>query len=197
MVDVKKQPRSSMLGVIIAGIFLSIPLLFVLNFLLDRRLGDIEEKLTFVPPPQHAPIDLSQREVESVPEGEGDVQIQMYVPAYSHVYYEGGRPLLLETTLCLRNTDPKRPCYIDSVTYHNTAGKLVKTFVKKTIRVEPLETLEFLVEQKDSQGGVGANFMVTWRMAAGTSEPMSEAIMVGMIGSRGISFARSGQLVSP
>ena len=41
----------------------------------------------------------------------------VYVPIYSHAYYQGGAPYLLESTLSIRNVDPKKPVYLSYVKY--------------------------------------------------------------------------------
>jgi hypothetical protein len=121
----------------------------------------------------------------------------MYVPVYSHVYFDGGRPFLVETTLSIRNTDVSQPIYVRSVKYYNTAGKLSHTYVDQLVRVDPLETIEFLVEKRDTKGGSGANFIVEW-MADDEEidRPLIESVMVGIGGSQAICFSRSGHVLS-
>jgi hypothetical protein len=114
------------------------------------------------------------------------------VPIYSHVYYDKGRPYLLEATLSIRNTDIQRPVYIRSVRYYDTKGELVKRYVDRLIQLGPLETIEFLVEAHDTTGGSGANFIVEWLATDRIDEPLIEAVMVGSSGTQGISFSRSG-----
>ena len=116
----------------------------------------------------------------------------IYVPAYSHVYYQGGSPYLLETTLSIRNVDSDRPIYVASIRYFDTDGKLVRTPVEETIKLEPLQTVDFLVERQDSTGGSGANFLVDWGSDEDVNEPMVETVMVGTSGTQGICFSRSG-----
>ncbi len=118
------------------------------------------------------------------------------MPAYSHVYYMGGSALSLETTLSIRNTHSERDVYISSVKYFDTAGEPVKTQLDQLIKLAPMQTIEFLVERRDSSGGSGANFMVEWNGSDTSQRPLVEAVMVGTVGSQGISFARRGISVS-
>jgi hypothetical protein len=118
------------------------------------------------------------------------------VPVYSHVYYDGGRPYLLEATLSIRNTDVRHPVYVRSVRYYDTKGRLVKSHVDRPIRLDPIETIEFLVEVQDTRGGSGANFIVEWFATDQIDEPMVEAVMVGTAGTQGICFSRSGRVLS-
>jgi hypothetical protein len=116
----------------------------------------------------------------------------VYVPAYSHIYARGGRAYLLEITLSIRNTDPSYAITVNAVRYYDTNGKLVKEHLDSPIRLAPLASTEFLVEQQDIGGGSGANFVVQWVAEVDVNEPVIEAIMVGIEGDRSIAFARDG-----
>jgi hypothetical protein len=184
------------LGLLIALAAIIVPI-SGLAWYLDSRLRDIEDQLRFEPPPRYSPPDLEARAATGLSEDrltEGQV---VYVPAYSHVYYHGGRPCLLETLLSIRNTDPSRPIYIGSVRYYDTGGELKTTYVRQPVRLRPLETLEFLVEEQDTAGGSGANFIVEWMAEEPVSEPLIETVMVGSVGTHGVSFARSGRALPP
>ncbi|MGB8331114.1 MAG: DUF3124 domain-containing protein, partial [Polyangiales bacterium] len=117
-----------------------------------------------------------------------------YVPAYSHIYYDGGRPYLLETTLSIRNVDPNQSIYLSAVDYYDTHGNLTKRKLDRLIKLEPLQTIEFLIERKDVTGGSGANFIVEWHLgSADTHAPLIEAVMVGRSGTNAISFVRESE----
>ena len=118
----------------------------------------------------------------------------MYVPVYSHIYHDGGRPYLLETTLSIRNVDPNEPLYVSAVDYYDTRGKLTKRHVDRLLRMQPLETMSFLIERRDVGGGAGANFIVEWHAETKTtSPPLIEAVMVGRSGTNAISFVRRSE----
>ena len=168
----------------------------VLAYHFEIRLNEIEGKLTDEPPRRYEPPDLDQYAADDVPDDAVAVEQTVYVPAYSHVYYDGGRPHLLEAMLSIRNTDVARPIYVRSVKYYDTKGQLVKTYVDRLIRLGPLATIEFLVERGETKGGSGANFLVDWLATEDVSEPAIEAVMVGMFGTRAFSFARSGQPIN-
>ena len=158
----------------------------------DQRLGQVEDKLDYVPPrsyemPNLADYAVGDFDVDTLP-----VRKQVYVPVYSHVYFQGGAPYLLETTLSIRNVSPQDPVYLQSVQYFDTTGNLVQDHLDETIRLAPLQTIEFLVEEQHSSGGSGANFLVEWRGTQDSEKPLVEAVMVGTSGTQGISFVRSG-----
>ncbi len=119
----------------------------------------------------------------------------LYVPVYSHIYGIGGKPYLLETTLSIRNTDMANPIVVSSVSYYNTGGKLVKRHLANPRRLEPLATMEFLVEDKDTTGGSGANFIVEWYAEQEVSLPMIEAVMVSIGDGHSFAFARPAMIL--
>lgn len=121
----------------------------------------------------------------------------LYVPCYSHIYHGiKTRPVDLTITVSIRNTDPKRALTVLSVDYHDTKGDLVHGYLTKPRRLAPLETIEVIVDQTDSKGGSGANFMVRWSADAPVNPLLVEAVMIGTSGQLGISFTSRGLAVS-
>ena len=163
---------------------------------LEIRIDQIEERLQYVPPRSYSSPDLDDYAVEDFDVESLPVRQLVYVPVYSHVYYNGGSAYSLETTLSIRNVDPDETVYLKSVEYFGTSGKLVRSYLDETIKLEPLQTIDFLVERRDSSGGSGANFLVEWRGERSTDKPLVEAVMVGTGGTQGICFARMGIEVS-
>ncbi len=181
--------RSILLSIIFG--LIGVMVLLVLFFYFDARLGKVEERVTHLPPKAYTPPDLKALAVAELPKELGP-QRTTYVPAYSHIYFDKGRPLLLEVTLSIRNIDPSNSVHLRSVKYYDTEGELKKTYLDEWIRLGPLQTIEFLVERHDSEGGSGANFLVDWKSPSGVSAPWIEAVMVGINGAQAVSFARSG-----
>lgn len=119
----------------------------------------------------------------------------VYVPVYSHVYYLDGRQHLLAATLSIRNTSLKEPILVTSVRYYNSEGFLVKEYTKKDLQIPPMATADFFVEQDDTSGGSGANFLVKWNALKGASLPIVEAVMVSTSSGQGISMISPGRVV--
>jgi len=160
----------------------------------EQRLDAIEDTAEYEPPRAYTPPNLDAYAATDVSVASLPVHRAAYVQVYSHIYYDGGRPYLLETTLSLRNVDPKRPIYVSAVEYYDTHGKLAKKQVDRLIKLEPLQTIEFLVERHDVIGGSGANFIVEWHAATrNTHAPLIEAVMVGRSGTNAISFVRKSE----
>ena len=159
---------------------------------LDSRLDEIEDRIHHVPPASYQVPDFGDYAVEDAAVDQLPVRQMVYVPVYSHIYHQGGVPYLLETTLSVRNTDMDQAIYLSSVKYFDTAGELVKSHLDQAIKLGPLQTIEFLVERRDSAGGSGANFLVEWRSESEVDRPLVEAVMVGTSGTQGICFERTG-----
>ena len=120
----------------------------------------------------------------------------VYIPAYSHVYRQDGRPLLLTVTLGVRNTDSDHEIAIVSVQYVDSRGKVVKSYLDRPVRLKPLSALEFLVERSDTSGGSSASFIVEWVSEEEVVEPIIETVMIDTERGQGISFARRGIVVA-
>lgn len=160
----------------------------------EERLDAIEDRVQYGPPSSYKSPDLSAYPAEGVTVASLPVHRASYVPVYSHVYYDGGRPYLLETMLSIRNVDPRRSVYVSAVDYYDTDGNLSKKKVDRLIALLPLQTIEFLVKRHDASGGSGANFIVEWHATADdTHAPLIEAVMVGRSGTNGISFVRKAE----
>ncbi len=180
-------------AVVFFGVFLAIfACIAGVAFYLDHRLGEVEERISFVPPRSYQPPSVDEQSVGDVDVATLPLQQLVYVPVYSHVYFQGGSPYSLEVTLSVRNTDTEDALYVKTVDYYDTSGKRVKSYLEQPIRLAPLQTIEFLVERRDSSGGSGANFLVDWCGDNELNKPLIEAVMVGTGGTQGICFSRGG-----
>lgn len=146
-------------------------------------------------PPKSQP-DQSQLKVVTVDEKKIVVGQTIYVPVYSHVYYEDQQRILnLAATLSIRNTDLTQPMIITSVRYYDTAGKLVKQYLTRSVQLGVLASTDFVIDLRDTSGGSGANFIVEWVAEKEISGPVVEAVMIGTESNRGISFISPGKVI--
>jgi hypothetical protein len=166
-------------GALFALLFIT--LLIVIS--VATQVEDIDEKLKYIPP---------QTKAAEIPPKSMVAGQKVYVPVYSHIYAKGGKPFLLETTLSFRNSDPNEDITIASVRYYDTDGNLIKDYLKKPMLINPLATVEFLVAQKEIEGGSGANFIVEWASDTKVNQPVIESVMIGIEGQTSISFVRTG-----
>lgn len=118
----------------------------------------------------------------------------VYVPAYSHIYSgDKERPFLLTVTLSIRNIDPTHTIKINLVDYYETQGKLLKKFINKPIILSPLQSIRYVIPERDKSGGSGANFIVEWHSDKPVNRPIIESIMIGTQSSQGVSFTSRGR----
>jgi len=118
----------------------------------------------------------------------------LYVPCYSHIYHGiKNLPINLTITLSVRNTDPDHALTLESVDYHDTAGKLRRRYLDKPLRLEPLASVEYVVGETDTSGGSGAKFMVRWSAEEPVEPLCAEAVMIGSSSQQGISFTSRGR----
>ena len=120
----------------------------------------------------------------------------VYVPAYSHIY-SGNKelPFLLTVTLSIRNIDTMHEINITAVDYYETQGKLLKKYIENPITLNPLESLRYVIPERDKSGGSGANFIVEWNSNGPVNQPIIESIMIGTQSSQGVSFTSRGQAI--
>ena len=119
----------------------------------------------------------------------------IYVPAYSHVYYGNGKEFLLAITLSIRNTSFTDSISVTSVRYYNSKGNLVKEYFKKSLQIPPMATTEFFVEEQDTSGGSGANFIVKWTAQKDVNKPVVEAVMISTALQQGIALISPGRVI--
>lgn len=115
---------------------------------------------------------------------------QDYVAVYSDIYHkDGSERFLLTTTLSIRNTSLTDSAYILSAIYNDSYGKQIANYVDSTILLSPLESIEFVVGEKESEGGAGAHFLVDWTARSFSDQLLIQTVMIGSYGQQGISFA--------
>ncbi len=120
----------------------------------------------------------------------------IYVPAYSHVYHtDRERPYYLTATLCIRNADPALSINIVSVEYFDSNGKLLKSYLDKTVTIAPMASTHYSIRESDKAGGFGAKFLVKWVSDSMANEPIVECVMIGTSGQQGISFLSTGRVI--
>jgi hypothetical protein len=181
----KKQEKHPLLLTVLSG--LSFVLLLLLLLFVGNSFETLENQLSFQPPTAGQGKGNGAYGIEIV-----DGQT-VYVPVYSHIYANGGKPHLLEATLSIRNLDPNHAISIKSVKYFDTKGSLIKEYLDGGLALGPLETTALLVEKRDVRGGSGANFIVVWDADQPVYEPLIEAVMVGFSEGNSISFTSPGR----
>lgn len=125
------------------------------------------------------------------------VEEDVYVPIYSDIYHRTRDfKILLAATLSIRNTSKSDTLFIKEVDYYDSAGTFVRDYIKEPIYLNPLETIDYVIDEEDEAGGSGANFLITWG-ANKKLKPVFQAVMVGGVGQQGITFTTEGSTVTP
>lgn len=120
-------------------------------------------------------------------------QGKTYLPVYSHIYHiHEHRTFDLTITVSIRNVSITDSVYIIKADYYNTVGDNIRQYLKRPIYLEPLETLEIIIEEQDIEGGSGANFVFDWAVENDKNPPLFEAVMISTYGQQGLSFTTRG-----
>jgi len=94
----------------------------------------------------------------------------------------------LTVMVSLRNMSDKDTIYVNTAHFYDTHGKLIHDYFKKPIYMAPLETLEIVIDETDTAGGTGGNFIFEWKIPKTGPEPLFEAIMSSTTSQQGLSF---------
>ncbi len=117
---------------------------------------------------------------------------EVYVPIYSDIYNQTrDSRTLLTATLSIRNTSIGDSLFISKIDYYNTEGDLVRSYIDQPIYLRPMESLDYVIEQRDNAGGSGANFLIDW-YSRKPLHPLFQAVMVGGLGAQAFSFTADG-----
>jgi len=121
---------------------------------------------------------------------------KVYVPIYSDIYHGSGlKRFLLTATLSIRNTSMRDSMYVQLADYYDSEGQLSRHYLNRPILLKPLESVEFVVGDKEMHGGAGANFIVYWGTNSTDKIPVIQAVMIGTSEQQGISFVTEGAII--
>ena len=122
---------------------------------------------------------------------------KVYVSIYSNVFAGPKKnPFQLASMVVVRNTDPAHSLNLLAADYYDSDGKKVRSYVGKPLEVGPLSTVHYFVEERDTSGGAGANFIVRWEASREINIPIIEGVMTGGRSGQGISFITPGQYIA-
>jgi hypothetical protein len=148
----------------------------------------------------HAPGAKTRKgvaEVEPIQDSRLVAGQTVYVPAYSSVYTaDQAHRFDLAVTLSIRNTDQQQPVIITAARYYGQDGQLVRSYLEKPMRIQPMAALEFFVTESDTSGGVSASFLVEWVAEQSVTAPVIESVMIGTASTQGISFTCPGRVLA-
>lgn len=138
-------------------------------------------------------VDWSDK-VTSLPTKDSLSHGSVYLSVYSQIYsYTEHTSLDLTATVSIRNTSETDSIYLVRANYYDTEGNPIQSYLKETISLKPMETLEIVIAEIDKSGGTGANFIFDWATKPNVSEPIFEAAMISTYGQQGLSFMTHGK----
>lgn len=119
-----------------------------------------------------------------------------YVPVYSDVYYQDGtKRFPITATVSIRNTSLSDSAFVLSANYYDSYGKLLHSYLDSTLLLSPLESIELVVEEKESEGGAGANFIIDWATTKYADQILIQSVMIGTYGQQGVSFLSDAKVI--
>ncbi len=117
----------------------------------------------------------------------------IYIPIYSEIYSQSKDVKFnLTATLSIRNTSLQDTMYIQDIDYYDTYGTLVRNYLDEILQLNPLQSIEYVIEEEDTEGGTGANFIVNWGAENKSINPLFQGVMISTNGQQGISFITQG-----
>ena len=137
-------------------------------------------------------VNWEERKV-SLEDSDSLVRGSSYLSVYSEIYQLSEQKTYnLTATVSMRNISSTDSVFILHADYYDTQGKLIRTYLNHPVYVQPLETIEIVIDESDQSGGTGANFIVEWAMPSQGHEPLLEAVMISTTGQQGLSFTTQG-----
>lgn len=119
-----------------------------------------------------------------------------YLSVYSQIYsLSEHRTHGLTATISMRNVSDVDTIYLLNARYFDTSGKLLRRYFDHPIYLSPLETVEIVIDEKDREGGTGANFLFEWQKKNAAPEPLFEGVMISTSGQQGLSFTTQGRRI--
>ena len=123
------------------------------------------------------------------------IKQKVYVPIYSDIYQKSRNDrTLLTATMSIRNTSERDSLFLSRVDYFDTRGSMVRSYVDKTVYLQPMETIDFVIEENDTLGGSGANFILEW-YGQKDMQPVFQAVMIGGLGNKVFAFTTQGSII--
>jgi len=119
-----------------------------------------------------------------------------YLPVYSDIYYQDGtKRFPITATISIRNTSLTDSAFILSANYYDSYGKLLHSYLDSTLLLSPLESIELVVEEDESEGGAGANFIIGWAATKYTDQMLIQSVMISTYGQQGVSFLSNAKVI--
>lgn len=119
-----------------------------------------------------------------------------YLSVYSQIYNNTSyKTQNLTSMVSLRNTSESDTIYLLKAEYYDTHGKSIRKYFDSPVFLAPLETTEIIIDEIDTTGGTGSNFIIEWKIPEACSEPIFEGVMISISGQQGLSFTTQAKRI--
>lgn len=119
-----------------------------------------------------------------------------YLSIYSQIFsFSEHKTHNLTAMVSLRNISDTDTIYILKAEYYDSHGKSIRKYFNNPIFLLPLETTEITIDETDTTGGTGSNFIFEWKTPPNCPEPLFEAVMSSTMGQQGLSFATQAKRI--
>lgn len=119
-----------------------------------------------------------------------------YLSIYSQIYSNSEHKTHNLTAMAsMRNTSDLDTIYILKAEYFDTHGKSIRTYFNSPIYLAPLQTIEIIIDEADTEGGTGSNFIIEWKTPKNCPEPLFEGVMNSTMGQQGLSFTTQSRRI--
>lgn len=119
-----------------------------------------------------------------------------YLSIYSQIYSMSEHTRYnLTAMISLRNTSDVDTIYVLKAKYYDTHGESIRTYFDQPIFLAPLETAEIIIDEVDTSGGTGSNFIFEWKIPKNCPEPLFEGVMNSTMGQQGLSFTTQAKRI--
>ncbi|PKQ65820.1 hypothetical protein BZG02_02110 [Labilibaculum filiforme] len=119
-----------------------------------------------------------------------------YLSIYSQIYSKSEHKTHNLTAMAsMRNTSDTDTIFLLKVEYFDTHGKLIRTYFNTPIYIAPMQTTEIIIDEMDTEGGTGSNFIIEWKIPKNCPEPLFEGVMNSTMGQQGLSFTTQSKRI--
>ncbi len=119
-----------------------------------------------------------------------------YLSIYSQIYsFTEHKTHNLTSMVSMRNTSDLDTIYLLRAEYYDTHGVSVRKYFNTPIFLAPMETTEIIIDEIDTSGGTGSNFIFEWKIPKNCPEPLFEGVMTSTVGQQGLSFTTQAKRI--
>ncbi|MFD2541600.1 DUF3124 domain-containing protein [Lacinutrix gracilariae] len=119
-----------------------------------------------------------------------------YLATYSEIYsLTEHKTHGLTVMASMRNISEIDTIYVLKAEYFDTHGKSVRKYFDTPIYLAPLETAQIIIDEIDTSGGTGSNFIFDWKIPKNCPQPLFDGVMSSTVGKQGLSFTTEGKRI--